>query len=158
MDDNILKIDKQLCFRLYAVSREMTKAYEPWLKKFNLTYPQYIVMLVLFEHKKIDFNELSKIVQLKTGTLTPIVNRLNDIGYLIKEKNEKDGRKIFVRLSKKGEKLNEDIIEVPISMSSELEIPLEMYHTLVKELDHLAVILNESNNKGESKNEKRNNV
>jgi DNA-binding MarR family transcriptional regulator len=79
MKDSILSIDKQLCFRLYAVSREMTKAYEPWLKKFNLTYPQYIVMLVLFEHKRIDFSELSKTVQLKTGTLTPIVNKLKEI-------------------------------------------------------------------------------
>lgn len=145
MKDTILKIDKQLCFRLYAVSREMTKAYEPWLKKFNLTYPQYVVMLVLFEHKKIDFHELSEIVQLKTGTLTPIINRLSKIGYLIKVKNKDDKRKIFIELSKKGEKLNDDIIEVPVSLSSKLDIPIEMYNSLVKELDDLALILKENN-------------
>jgi DNA-binding MarR family transcriptional regulator len=142
MEDSILNIDKQLCFRLYAVSREMTKAYEPWLKKFNLTYPQYVVMLVLFEHKRIDFSELSKIVQLKTGTLTPIINKLNDIGYLIKQKNKDDGRKVFIELSEKGKKLNKDIIEVPMSLGSELNITSDMYNTLVKELDQLALILN----------------
>jgi DNA-binding MarR family transcriptional regulator len=158
MEDSILKIDNQLCFRLYAVSREMTKAYEPWLKNFNLTYPQYIVMLVLFEHKRIDFNDLSKIVQLKTGTLTPIVNKLNDIGYLTKEKNKDDGRKVFLELSNQGKQLNKDIIEVPLSMSSDLNISVDMYNILVKELDDLAVILKENNkNKGGIKNEKRNN-
>lgn len=159
MEDSALNIDKQLCFRLYAVSREMTKAYEPWLKKFNLTYPQYIVMLVLFEHKKIDFNELSKIVQLKTGTLTPIVNKLNEIGYLNKEKNKNDRRKVFLTLSEEGKKLNEVIIEVPLSMASELDISLDMYNILVKELDNLAIILKESKkNRGRIEDEKRNNV
>jgi DNA-binding MarR family transcriptional regulator len=159
MKDSILSIDKQLCFRLYAVSREMTKAYEPWLKKFNLTYPQYIVMLVLFEHKRIDFSELSKTVQLKTGTLTPIVNKFNEIGYLIKEKNKNDGRKLFLKLSEKGKKLNEDIIEVPLSMASELDISSDMYNVLVKELDQLALILNETKkNREKIENGKRNNV
>jgi DNA-binding MarR family transcriptional regulator len=101
---------------------------------------------------------LSKIVQLKTGTLTPIVNKLNDIGYLTKEKNKDDGRKVFLELSNQGKQLNKDIIEVPLSMSSDLNISVDMYNILVKELDDLAVILKENNkNKGGIKNEKRNN-
>ncbi len=142
MIDEILKIDQQLCFRLYAVSRKMTKAYKPLLQKFNLTYPQYIVMLVLFEHRKIDFHELSKIVQLKTGTLTPIIDKLHKIGYIEKERNESDGRKVFIVLSKTGEKLNDEIIEVPLALASQLDLKLETYQNLVNDLDRLSDILN----------------
>jgi DNA-binding MarR family transcriptional regulator len=141
MNDEILRLDNQLCFRLYAVSRRMTRLYQPFLEKFNLTYPQYIVMLVMFEHKVMDFKDLSKVVDLKTGTLTPIVQRLEEHGFVSRVKNKQDMRKMNVILTEKGKELQRQVIEVPISMAQQLSISEEMYTVLIKELDDLAQIL-----------------
>lgn len=149
MYDEILQIDKQLCFRLYAVSRNMTRLYQPFLEKYNLTYPQYIIMLVMFEHKKMDFKELSDIVDLKTGTLTPILQKLESIGYINKEKNVEDSRKVNIILSSKGIKLHKEIVEVPLGLGEKLKISETMYHTLVKELDELSIILKSASIKEE---------
>lgn len=132
-----LKLNNQLCFRLYKASRNMTRVYQPLLEKYNLTYPQYIIMLVLFEREVIDFKELSEIVDLKTGTLTPIITKLEQIGYVSKEKNEDDSRKINVRITETGIKLKSSIIDVPLQLGSQLELSMEEYKTLVNELDNL---------------------
>lgn len=150
MYDEILKIDKQLCFRLYAVSRNMTRLYQPYLEKFNLTYPQYIIMLVLFEHQRIDFKELSIIVDLKTGTLTPILQKLEEIGYITKEKRKTDQRKVDVVISQAGMDLKTKIVEVPLGLGDKLEISEDMYQRLVKELDELSLILKNASIKEES--------
>jgi DNA-binding MarR family transcriptional regulator len=141
MNEQILKLDNQLCFRLYAVSRNMTRLYQPYLDKYNLTYPQYIVMLVMFEHGELDFKDLSEIVDLKTGTLTPIIQKLVEHGYVQKHKNPNDARKVNIGITMKGIELKNQVIEVPIRMASKLEISEEMYHVLVKELDDLSAIL-----------------
>ena len=141
MNNEILKLDNQLCFRLYAVSRRMTRLYQPYLEKFNLTYPQYIVMLVMFENKVMDFKKLSEVVDLKTGTLTPIVQRLEDNGFVSRVKNKQDMRKMNVILTEKGAELQRQVIEVPLSMAKDLQISEEMYMVLIKELDDLATIL-----------------
>jgi len=141
MDQSILELDKQLCFRLYSVSRKMTKAYQPLLEKYNLTYPQYIVMLGVFEDKVIDFKELSEKVNLKTGTLTPIVQKLESLGYVKREKNIDDFRKINVVLTDKGKQLNLEIVDVPIQLAQKLQISINMYERLVKELDDLDELL-----------------
>jgi len=120
----------------------MTRLYQPLLQKFNLTYPQYIVMLVLFEHREIDFHKLSDIVDLKTGTLTPIIDKLVENGFVRKEKNKIDKRKVFIILTSKGITLHSEIIEVPITLASKAEISVDMYNVLVKELDSLSKILN----------------
>jgi len=141
MNDKILKLEKQLCFRLYAVSRNMTRLYKPLLDKFNLTYPQYIIMLVMFEHKHIKFNDLSAIVDLRTGTLTPILQKLVKTGYINRIVDSTDKRKIFLELTELGEKLQKDIIEVPIGLYTQLQITPEMYKVLTTELDQLSNIL-----------------
>lgn len=141
MNKDILKLDNQLCFRLYAVSRNMTRLYKPLLSKFNLTYPQYIVLLILFEHQSLDFKELSSIIDLKTGTLTPILQSLEEKGYIDKHHNKSDKRKIQVNLSTEGELLKTKIMSVPIDLYSKINISPEMYKVLVKELDDLSLIL-----------------
>lgn len=141
MDQSILELDKQLCFRLYSVSRKMTKAYQPLLEKYQLTYPQYIVMLAIFEDKVIDFKQLSNKVNLKTGTLTPIVQKLESLGYVTREKNSDDFRKLNISLTEQGKELNMDIVDVPIGLSQKLQISIDMYETLVKELDELDELL-----------------
>jgi len=99
-------------------------------------------MLVLFEHREIDFHKLSDIVDLKTGTLTPIIDKLVENGFVRKEKNKIDKRKVFIILTSKGITLHSEIIEVPITLASKAEISVDMYNVLVKELDSLSKILN----------------
>jgi DNA-binding MarR family transcriptional regulator len=95
----------------------------------------------MFEHKELDFKDLSDIVDLKTGTLTPIIQKLEEHGYIKKVKNPKDARRVNVVLTDKGFELKNQVIEVPIQMASKLEITKEMYEVLVKELDDLSKIL-----------------
>jgi DNA-binding MarR family transcriptional regulator len=95
----------------------------------------------MFEHKRIDFKELSRIVDLKTGTLTPILQKLEAIGYISKVKHENDNRRVDILLTEEGTNLKEKIVEVPIGMGTQLEITESMYNTLVKELDELSMIL-----------------
>lgn len=144
MEQSILDLDKQLCFRLYSVSRKMTKAYQPLLEKYQLTYPQYIVMLGVFEDDTIDFKKLSKKINLKTATLTPIVQKLESLGYIERQKNVDDFRKMNVVLTKKGKELNMNIIDVPIGLAKKLQLSIDKYETLVKELDDLDEILTDT--------------
>lgn len=143
-NEEILELDRQLCFKLYRVSRNMTKVYEPYLKEFDLTYPQYIVMLIMFQEKEIEFSLLSDKVDLSKATLSPIVNRLEAMGHIFKVPSENDKRKVIVTLSEKGIALKKEIISVPINMYGALGIKHESYLTLVKELDSLLEILKNS--------------
>jgi DNA-binding MarR family transcriptional regulator len=121
----------------------MTKAYQPHLEKYGLTYPQYIVMLAIFEAEAIDFKELSKKVNLTTGTMTPIINRLEKLEYINKEPNPEDSRKVNIVLSQTGKELYKDIVDVPSGLSQRLQVSLEMYATLVEQLDELNDMLDE---------------
>ncbi len=143
--EEILNLDNQLCFRLYSISRKMTKAYEPLLGKYNLTYPQYIVMLALFKHEIIDFKDLSIEINLSPGTLTPLLKRLEELSYLERIKNPEDSRRMNVVLSKKGYELREKIVDVPLGMAEKLQLSIEKYTTLIKELDDLNLMLDEIN-------------
>ena len=142
--EDLLQLDNQLCFRLYSISRKMTKAYQPLLEKHQLTYPQYVIMLVMFEVGSIDFKELSVRVNLKTGTLTPIVQKLEQIGYLIRETNPEDHRKVNVVLSDMGHQLHQEIIDVPLGLAERLKLSVEKYSSLIIELDELDELLDEA--------------
>lgn len=143
--DEILNLDKQLCFRLYSISRKMTKAYEPFLEKYDLTYPQYVVMLALFKAETIDFKDLSAEINLSPGTLTPLLKRLEELSYLERVKNPSDSRKMNVNLSKKGYELRDNIVDVPYGMAERLQLSIEKYTTLIKELDDLNNTLDQIN-------------
>lgn len=97
-----IKLENQLCFSLYALSREVIKLYKPILDKYNLTYTQYITMLVLWEEEKIIFKELGKRLHLDSGTLTPVVKKLEAMGLVIKYRNVEDDRVVTVELTEKG--------------------------------------------------------
>jgi MarR family transcriptional regulator, organic hydroperoxide resistance regulator len=133
----LLKLDNQLCFRLYMASRNMTRLYTPILERFHLTYPQYIIILVLLEHSEIDFKELSNRVDLRTGTMTPIVQRLEEIGYIERKKNPLDARKITISLTEKGSELRNRLATVPIEVSRSIELNETDYIKLVESLDLL---------------------
>lgn len=111
-----IKLDNQLCFSLYALSREVIKLYKPLLDKYNLTYTQYIAMLVMWEDEKIIFKELGKKLHLDSGTLTPVVKKLESMELVTKYRNKEDDRLVTVELTEKGRLLKEEIVDVPEKM------------------------------------------
>lgn len=113
---NHLKLDNQICFSLYAASREIIKLYKPLLDKYNLTYTQYITMLVLWEDEKITFKNLGKRLHLDSGTLTPVLKKLESMELIIKYRTKEDDRIVVVELTEKGKLLKENILEVPEEM------------------------------------------
>ncbi|MFA9397764.1 MAG: MarR family winged helix-turn-helix transcriptional regulator [Clostridiaceae bacterium] len=144
MGEENLLLNKQLCFRLYKTSRKMTRLYQPILNKLNITYPQYLVMLVLWEHKTIDFKELSDILELKTGTLTPIVKKLVDLDYITKDKNTEDNRKIDVSLTDEGLNIKKQAVTVPNDIADKIGLTFEKYQQYVKVLDEIGRDLDEA--------------
>lgn len=110
------KLENQLCFRLYSASRLITQAYHPLLTKQGLTYPQYLVLLVLWEKDTQPVNDIAKRLLLETNTVTPLLQRMEKEGILTRTKGEKDARQIIVSLTSKGKKLQEKLADVPFSM------------------------------------------
>lgn len=110
---NPLALSNQLCFRAYALSRHITAMYQPILKKMGLTYPQYLVMLVLWEKDNISLKELGEQLMLDSGTLTPLLKRMEEAGQLQRQRSEEDERVVRIRLSEKGRALHRQAMDVP---------------------------------------------
>lgn len=108
-----LKLKNQLCFPLYAASREITRKYTPILKKLDLTYTQYIVMMVLWEEKELKVGELGKKLYLDTGTLSPLLKSMEEKGLLERSRSRTDERVVTVKITQKGEDLQDKAAGVP---------------------------------------------
>ena len=107
------KLDNQLCFRLYTASRLLTQAYHPLLSEHGLTYPQYLVLLVLWEKDAQPVNDIAKRLYLETNTVTPLLQRMEKEGILTRKKGEKDARQMIVSLTRKGRDLQKKLTDVP---------------------------------------------
>ena len=114
--EELLKLDNQICFPLYVTSKEIVRKYGPLLKELDLTYTQYIALLALWEKDHITVKELGERLYLDSGTLTPLLNKLEDKGYIIRNKSEKDGRELVVFVSENGLKLKEEAFSVPLKI------------------------------------------
>lgn len=108
-----LKLENQLCFPLYAASREVVKRYRPHLEPLGLTYTQYIAMMVFWEHKKCSVKELGEKLYLDSGTLTPVLKSLEAKGYVRRRRSAEDERVLLVEVTAEGEKLREKALSVP---------------------------------------------
>ena len=108
-----LKLDNQLCFRFYTVSRLITQAYQPLLKSLGITYPQYLVMLVLWEKDQQPVNDIAKRLKLNTNTVTPLLKRMEEDGLLSRTKGEKDARQVIVTLTSRGKAMEEQAQSIP---------------------------------------------
>jgi DNA-binding MarR family transcriptional regulator len=97
-----LKLDNQICFPLYSVSRLITKAYKPFLEKMGITYPQYLVLMVLWEHGNLSVNQIGEKLLLNTNTLSPLIKRMEKIDLLNRTRSTKDERSVRVELTEKG--------------------------------------------------------
>jgi DNA-binding MarR family transcriptional regulator len=146
MDNDNLKLGNQLCFKIYSASKAMTRLYSPILQILNLTYPQYLVMLVLWEQDKISFKQMSNNLKMKTGTLTPILNNLQKQGQLCRIKDENDDRKIYITITSKGRKLKDTASNVPGEISCRSQLSTDEYFKYMKEFDELLNKLDEIEN------------
>ena len=108
-----LKLENQLCFPLYACAKEIVKAYKPYLDELDLTYTQYITMMVMWEYKELRVKEVGKYLYLDSGTLTPLLKRLEEKGYITRRRSEKDERDLIVMITESGERLKERAADVP---------------------------------------------
>ena len=112
-----IKIDHQLCFPLYACAKEIVRRYKPFLDEIDLTYTQYIAMMVLWEEKEINVKALGKRLYLDSGTLTPVLKRLEQKNLISRQRDSKDERNLIVSLTAEGEQLKEKAVEIPQKMA-----------------------------------------
>ena len=138
-DYDALKLENQLCFPLYACSRSIVNLYTPFLKPLGLTYTQYIVFLVLWEQDGITVGELGAKLHLDNGTITPLLKKMQDKGYVTRERSKSDERVVIVSLTDEGRALREEAVKIPASIGQ--CVPLEpdetatLYELLYKVLD-----------------------
>ena len=112
------KLDNQLCFRLYTASRLVTQSYHPLLSVHGLTYPQYLVLLVLWEKDAQPVNDVAKRLVLETNTVTPLLKRMEAEGLLVRRKGTEDARQIIVSLTQRGKELQDKLDAVPLTIAS----------------------------------------
>ena len=134
-----LRLDNQICFRLYTAARLITQAYTPMLSELGITYPQYLVLMVLWEKDAIPVNDIARRLLLETNTVTPLLQRMERQGLVIRERGEQDRRQQFVSLTEKGKAMEEQAYAlVPRGMGERLSAcPLKMedYVGLAQQLD-----------------------
>jgi len=146
--NELLKLDNQLCFMLYACSRAITKKYRPLLDNLGLTYPQYLVMLVLWEGDEIPVKELSSKLYLDTGTLTPLLKRLEVSGLITRKRTSSDERSVVIKLTETGIKLKEKAYTVPQELLCTSGISIDEFVRLRGDLHSLFDKLMENDDKG----------
>ena len=114
------KLDNQICFRLYTASRLITQAYHPMLAAHGLTYPQYLVLMVLWENDAQPVNDIAKRLLLETNTVTPLLKRMETEGIVTRTRGRDDARQMIVKLTKKGHDLQEKLTDMPEAVGSSL--------------------------------------
>ena len=133
---NTPKLKDQLCFPLYACSRELIKNYKPLLDQLDLTYTQYITMMVLWEHQNLTVKELGAELYLDSGTLTPLLKKLEEKGFVNRKRSALDERNLIVSLTPAGQKMQKEAASIPAEVTKNLNLTKEeadtLYHLLYK--------------------------
>jgi DNA-binding MarR family transcriptional regulator len=115
-----LKLENQLCFPVYAASRLITREYQPYLDELGITYPQYLVLMILWEKDGVGVNEIAKKLILNTNTITPLLKRMETQGILKRERSKEDERKVIIRLTHKGEVMKDKAVVIPEKLAAHL--------------------------------------
>lgn len=135
-----LKLEHQICFPLYAASREVIKQYRPYLDALNLTYTQYLAMMVLWEEQKISVKELGKKLFLDSGTLTPVLKSLESKEYIKRSRSKEDERVLIVEITETGNEVKEQAAVLPEKIADciklDAEEAIQLYQLLYKVLDN----------------------
>jgi DNA-binding MarR family transcriptional regulator len=132
-----MKLSNQLCFPLYAAARNVTGLYTPYLKELGLTYTQYIVFLVLWEKDGITVGEICEKLMLDNGTVSPLLKKMEQAGYITKMRSSEDDRVVLISLTKEGKDLQKKAKDVPAKVAGCVDLPPEkakMLYTLLYEL------------------------
>lgn len=118
--EDLLLLDKQLCFPIYACARKIVAAYHPFLKAVGLTYTQYVTMMVIWEEKTVSVHDLGQRLYLDSGTLTPVLKKLEQAGYIERRRSTEDERVVLAILTEKGKQLKQKAASVPEQMGCHL--------------------------------------
>jgi DNA-binding MarR family transcriptional regulator len=132
-----LRLDNQLCFALYAATNALTRLYQPQLRELGVTYPQYLVLLVLWEHAPCTVGELGQALDLDSGTLTPLLKRMESAGLVTRRRDVSDERRVIVSLTAAGRHLRIRAEAVPGQLSRSVGIPLDEARALREQLKRL---------------------
>ena len=131
-----LKLENQLCFPLYACAKEIVRRYTPLLEPLGLTYTQYIAMMVMWEHKSISIRDMGKLLFLDSGTLTPMLKKMEKAGWIQRKRSERDERMVILTITARGEELHDKAAEIPSKMARcvtlENDEALQLYSLLHK--------------------------
>lgn len=149
MHENPLYLDNQLCFSIYACSKEVTRFYRPYLEKMGITYPQYITLLVLWEQDGLTVKEIGERLFLDSGTLTPMLKRMEGLQLITRVRSKEDERKVYIELTKQGCTLKEKACSLPQTMASHLGITTENYKALLIQLNKLTETMKTLNDRKE---------
>lgn len=136
-EGDLVRLDDQLCFALYATSRAITGLYRPILQEIGLTYPQYLVMLVLWEQQTVTVSELGARLYLDSGTLTPLLKRLEKQGLIVRLRDSKDERHVNIELTLAGARIRRRASAVALSLKCKLPLPEQKIRALRTELNQL---------------------
>ncbi len=142
-----LKLDNQLCFPVYAASRLITREYQPFLDKLGITYPQYLVLLVLWEKDAITVNEISQKLILNSNTITPLLKRMESQGIITRQRSGSDERKVIIQLTEKGVQMQKEAVKIPEELGSEIISEAMSVDDLLALKEKLYVIINYLNKK-----------
>ena len=148
-----MKLDNQLCFPLYAAARNVTGLYTPWLKPLGLTYTQYIVLLVLWEKDGISVTEIGERLMLDNGTLSPLLKKLEQAGYVSRQRSREDERIVVITLTDAGKALQEKAKDVPRQVGACIDLPPEKAQALYALLYELLDSRKNRNEEGEQQDE-----
>lgn len=125
-----IRLENQLCFPLYVCSKEIVRRYKPYLDELNLTYTQYIAMMVLWEEREVTVTELGKQLFLDSGTLTPLLKKLEQKGFVTRKRMESDERNVCISITDKGDRLKEEAVKIPEKMRCCISLNPEESKTL----------------------------
>lgn len=135
--DEALRLDQQLCFALYSASHAMSRAYKPHLDALGLTYPQYVAMLVLWERDGLTVSEIGQRLFLDSGTLTPLLKRLEGAGYISRLRDAGDERRVLIQLTAAGRKLKARAAPIPGCMLEAAQCSLNELTALTRQVQQL---------------------
>jgi len=135
--DERLKLDNQLCFAIYACSRELTKAYRPLLDELGVTYPQYLALLVLWEKDGVTVKELGERLYLDSGTLTPLLKRMEAAKFVVRKRSGDDERKVIVTLTEEGKALQAKACTVPERLLEQSGLSADHFAQLLQDFKGL---------------------
>jgi len=125
-----LKLENQVCFPLYACSKELVRQYTPYLKELDLTYTQYVVMMVVWEKETVSSRELAECTHLDYGTLTPVLKRLESAGYITRKRMPEDERLLTLTLTEEGRRLKDRAVDIPLCIAGCMGLTPEEFKTL----------------------------